>query len=350
MGLYLYGWKRLSPRAHWLALWPIAIAGTLSTVFIVMANAWMNHPVGLGMARGRITADPWAIFRSSTSWSEAAHMLTAAMMCTGGMVAAVYAVGMLRGRRDRYHRLGLNLGMATVLILAPIQIALGDFAARDVASTQPGKLAAMEAHYDTSGNVPLMVGGVYDDKTHHLVGGVKIPDGLSLLLHFKPGAQVPGLDRLPADRQPMTAVVHLAFDSMVGLGSALLLIAAWGAWRWLRGPASAGGRINHTRLWLWAAAFTGPAAMVAMLAGWEVTEGGRQPWIVYQQMLVADAATKSTGLGWALLTTIVIYLGLSAALLLILRKLSTGARPEPAGQREPAQPAPTEPAVLEAAP
>jgi cytochrome d ubiquinol oxidase subunit I len=346
MGLYLYGWKRLSPRAHWLMLWPIAIAGTLSTVFIVMANAWMNNPVGLGLSRGKITARPWAIFTSPTSWIEAGHMLIAALMCTGGAVAAVYAVGMLRGRRDRYHRHGLNLGMAAVLLLAPVQFLVGDFAARDVAGAQPAKLAAMEGHYTTSGHVPLTIGGFYDSHTHQLVGGLPIPDGLSLLLDFKPGAVVPGLDQTPADRQPMTAVVHLAFDSMVGLGSAILLIAAWGAWRWWRGRRRADApRIAHTRPWLWAAAFTGPAAMAAMLAGWEVTEGGRQPWIVYRHMLVAGAATKSTGLGWALLATVLIYLGLALALILILRKLATGAPPDLDGPRADDPPRPAAPAL-----
>jgi len=348
MGLYLYGWKRLSPRAHWLVLWPIAISGTLSTLFIVMANAWMNNPVGLGSAHGKITADPWAIFRSSTSWTEVTHMLTAALMCTAGMVAAVYAVGMMRARRDRYHRLGLNLGMAGVLILAPLQFLIGDFAARDVATTQPAKLAAMEGLYDTSGHVPLVIGGFYDNATHQVVGGLKIPDGLSLLLHFKPGAVVPGLDQAPADRQPMTTVVHLAFDSMVGLGSVILLISLWGAWRLWRNRGAADGRIKHTRWWLWAATFTGPAAMVAMLAGWEVTEGGRQPWIVYQRMLVADAATKSGGLGWALLATILIYLGLAVALLLILRRLATGAPPDLAQDGAPGVPAPPAPLELPA--
>ena len=329
MGLYLYGWKRLSRRAHWLVLWPIAVSGTLSTLFVVMANAWMNHPVGLGVSHGKITADPWAVFSSSTSWTEVTHMFVAALMCTGGAVAAVYAIGMLRGRRDEYHRKGLNLGMAVILALAPIQLLIGDFAARDVAATQPAKLAAMEGHYYTSGHVPLTIGGFYDNRTHHLVGGLPIPDGLSLLLNFKPGAVVPGLDQLPADQQPMTAVVHLAFDTMVGLGSVILLIAAWGGWRWWRGRRRGDSpRVRLTRTWLWAGAFTGPAAMIAMLAGWEVTEGGRQPWIVYQHMLVADAATKSTGLGWALLATILIYLGLALALILILRKLASGAPPD----------------------
>ena len=370
MGLYLYGWKRLPPRTHWLILWPIAISGTLSTMFILMANAWMNDPVGLGVSHGRITADPWAIFTSPTSWTEVTHMLAAAMMCTGGMVAAVYAGGMLRGRRDEYHRRGLNVGLAVILVLAPLQFLIGDFAARDVATTQPGKLAAMEGHYQTSGNVPLVIGGYYDPGTHKVIGGIPIPDGLSLLLHFNPDATVPGLDQLPADQQPLTTEVHFAFDTMVGLGTLILLVSLWGAlrwWRWRRtvrerGADEGGGRrslrqrlgtggvpVPNTRPWLWAALCTGPAAMLAMLAGWEVTEGGRQPWIVYGHMLVAQAATKSGGLGWALAATIVIYLGLSVALVLILRKLATGAPPDDTavpGSRAP-RPEPVEARSLE---
>ena len=341
MGLYLYGWNRLSARAHWLMLWPIAVSGSLSTLFIVMANAWMNDPVGIGVSHGKITADPWAVFTSATSWTEVTHMLTAALMCTGGAVATVYALGMLRGRRDRYHRHGLNAGLATVLGLAPLQFLIGDWAARVVSTTQPAKLAAMEAHYHTSGHVPLIIGGFYDTTTHRTTGGIPVPDALSLLLGFRTDAVIPGLDRTPANRQPMTPVVHLAFDSMVGLGSALLLMALWGALRLWR--ARRGHTARHpepTRRWLWAAACTGPAATLAMLGGWEVTEGGRQPWIVYGHMLVTDAATKSGGLGWALLATVLIYLGLAAALILILRRLATGAPAQPPAPADAAAPAP----------
>lgn len=326
MGMYLYGWKRLSPRAHWLTLWPIAVSGTLSTLFIVMANGWMNDPVGLGVSDGKVTADPYAVFTSSTAWSEATHMFVAALMCTGGMIAAVYGWGMLRrGRRDRYHRLGVGVGFFGVLALTPVQMFLGDWSARVVGVTQPVKLAAMEAHYTTSSHVPLTIGGFYDAQTHRVIGGIPVPDGLSLLLGFSPNTVVKGLQTAPADQQPQAAVVHLAFDSMVGCGSLIFAIAALAAWTWWRRRRSGQlPRIPHTTFWLWAAIATGPASIVALLGGWEVTEGGRQPWIVYQQMLVSSAATRSGGLGWSVLATILIYLGLTAALLLILRKLATG--------------------------
>jgi cytochrome d ubiquinol oxidase subunit I len=350
MGLYLYGWKRLTPRMHWLMLWPIAISGTLSTLFIVFANSWMNDPVGIGESHGKITADPWAVFGSSVGWSEVTHMFVAAMMCTGGTIAGVYAWGMLRGRRDRYHRLGLNVGLWTVLGFVPVELFLGDWSARVVGATQPLKLAAMEAVYNTGSHVPLTLGGFYDQSTHKIIAGIPIPDALSLLMGFKTSTVIQGLATTPPANQPEAAVVHLAFDSMVGCGSLVFAIAGLFAltWWWRRRKALT-PRIPHTRFWLWAAILTGPASVIAMLGGWEVTEGGRQPWIVYNQMLVTDAATKTGGLGWSVLVTILIYLGLSAALLLILRKLATGAPPEldtPVGPEVPSNsPSATEEAI-----
>ena len=348
MGLYLYGWKRLTPRAHWLTLWPIAISGTLSTLFIVFANSWMNDPVGIGVSHGRITADPAAIFRSAGGWSEVTHMFLAALMCTGGIVAGVYAWGMLRGRRDRYHRLGLNVGLWTVLGLTPIQMFVGDWSARVVATTQPLKLAAMEAVSKTGTHVPLTLGGFYDQSTGKMIAGIPIPDGLSLLLGYSANTKVTGLNTATAADTPNVAVVHLAFDSMVGCGSLIFLIALLAAWTWWRRrQRQLLPRIPETRFWLWSAIVTGPASIIALLGGWEVTEGGRQPWIVYGRMLVTDAASKSGGLGWSVVATILIYLGLAAALLLILRKLATGAPPELAASNPEDEPGPLVPQAEE---
>ena len=349
IGLYLYGWKRLTPRAHWLTLWPIAISGTLSTLFIVFANAWMNDPVGLGESDGKITADPVAIFKSSVGWSEVTHMFVAAMMCTGGAIAGVYAWGMLRGRRDRYHRLGLKVGLWTVLGMTPVQMVLGDWSARVVGATQPLKLAAMEAVYDTGSHVPLTLGGFYNQSTHKIIAGIPIPDGLSLLMGFKTTTVIQGLDTTTVANTPNATVIHLAFDSMVGCGSLVFAIAGLAVVVWfLRRRKGLTPRIPHTKFWLWAAIATGPASVIAMLGGWEVTEGGRQPWIVYNQMTVVDAATKTGGLGWSVLVTILIYLGLAAALILILRKLATGAPPELSGESGAETPTPLSPAAEEA--
>lgn len=347
VGLYLYGWKRLSPRAHWLTLWPIAISGTLSTLFIVTANSWMNVPTGVKEVGGKVvSAEPLAPLTGPGALPESLHMLLAAIMCTGGVVAAVYAVGMLRGRRDSYHRRGFRVGLVTVLAAAPLQLVVGDLAARVVEKYQPAKLAAMEALTHTQSHAPLTLGGIYDPGTGKTRFGIEIPDGLSLLTGFRTDKTIRGLDILPAKQQPATPVVHLAFDTMVGGGTAILglagLLTVVALWRRRKGVRPL---IPLTRPWLLAGALTGPAAMAAMLAGWEVTEAGRQPWIVYGRMTVRQAATTSGGIGWSLIATIAVYLGLATALLLILRRLATGAPPElaegaePSGPQDPESPA-----------
>jgi len=330
VGLYLYGWKRLSPRAHWLTLWPIAISGTLSTLFIVTANSWMQVPTGVKEVNGKVvSAEPLAPLTGPGALPESLHMLLAAIMCTGGVVAAVYAVGMLRGRRDAYHRRGFKVGLVTVLAAAPLQLVIGDLAARVVEKYQPAKLAAMEALTHTQSHAPLTLGGIYDPGTGKTRFGIEIPDGLSLLTGFRTDKTIRGLDILPARQQPATPVVHLAFDTMVAGGMAILGLAALltvvAFWRRRKGVRPL---IPLTRPWLLAGALTGPAAMAAMLAGWEVTEAGRQPWIVYGRMTVREAATTSGGIGWSLIATIAVYLGLATALVLILRRLATGAPPE----------------------
>jgi cytochrome d ubiquinol oxidase subunit I len=341
IGMYLYGWKRLSPRAHWLTLWPIAIAGTLSTLFIITANAWMNVPGHVRELDGKVvSAEPLAPFLSPSAPAQIVHMLLAALMCTGGLVAGVYAAGMLRGRRDTYHQRGLRVGLAVVLVCAPLQLVSGDLAARVVGDRQPLKLAAMEGLFHTRTGAPLTIGGFYDNATGGVRYGIEIPKLLSLIEGFHPDARITGLDAAPPADRPNAALVHGAFTVMVGLGSALIVLAALVALvmlrRWRRGRggrhrsgADGVGRrplVPTGRPWLWAAVATGPAAMVAMLAGWEVTEGGRQPWIVYGRMRVSDAVTASPGVGWTFAGTIVLYLGLATALILILRRMATGGR------------------------
>lgn len=344
VGLYLYGWKRLSPRAHWLTLWPIAISGTLSTLFIVTANSWMNVPTGVKEAGGKVvSAEPLAPLTGPGALPESLHMLVAALMCTGGAVAAVYAVGMLRGRRDAYHRRGFAVGLVTVLAAAPLQLVIGDLAARVVEKYQPAKLAAMEALTKTRAHAPLTLGGVYDPATGKTRFGIELPGMLSFLTKFDTNATVRGLDVVPAKQQPATPVVHLAFDTMVGLGTGIIALAALAAVvAWRNRRRGVRPLIPVSKGWLIAGGLTGPAAMAAMLAGWEVTEAGRQPWIVYGRMTVREAATTSGGIGWSLAATIVVYLGLATALVLILRRLATGAPPEvtasggdPGGPPEP---------------
>lgn len=316
LGIYLYGWNRLGPRAHLLSGLPIAVAGVASAFFVVSANAWMNEPRGFNLVSGKVSdANPWAAMFNPATPPQTVHMIVAAFMVTGFSAASVYAVAWLRGRRDRYHRLGFLLPFTVAAALAPVQIVVGDWAARFVADAQPAKLAAMEGVFTTARGVPLHLGGV-------AIGGqlryaVQIPHGLSLLAHWNPNAEVTGLDQFPTADHPVVNVVHPAFEIMVAAGLGLLLLGIWCAIAWWR------RRQPPVTRWFWrAAAISGIAAVVAMEAGWVTTEVGRQPWIVYGVLRTRDAVNPSPGLWIGLLVIAAVYTALTVAAVAVLRRLA----------------------------
>ncbi|HSY14836.1 MAG TPA: cytochrome ubiquinol oxidase subunit I [Jatrophihabitantaceae bacterium] len=322
LGIYLYAWDRLSPRAHLLSGVPIVLAGIVSAFFVVTANAWMNSPQGFTVVNGRVVGvDPWSAMFNPATWPETTHMILAAFMVTGFVMASVYGVAMLRGRRDRYHQLGLLVPLTFAALVTPIQIVVGDWAARFVASDQPIKLAAMEGLSHTETHAPISIGGIFVDGSLH--GALRIPDGLSLLLRLSPDGKVTGLDAVPAADRPPVAIVHLAFDTMVGLGFGLLLLGGWLGWSWWR------RRDMPRSVWfLRAVAASGVAVVIAMEAGWITTEVGRQPWIVYQVMRVSNAVNPAPGLVYSALPVIAVYALLTVALIYVLRRIARD-RPVP---------------------
>jgi cytochrome bd ubiquinol oxidase subunit I len=328
LGIYLYGWDRLPARTHLLSGIPVVIAGVASAFFVVTANSWMNAPRGFTIVRGRLTGvDPWAAMFNPATGPETTHLILAAFMVTGFGVASVYAVAILRGRTGRYHRLGLAIPLTLGAAITPVQIAAGDWAARAVASDQPLKLAAMEGLYQGGRGVPEAVGGYFAGNQLH--GAIRIPDGLSLLLDLRPHGYVAGLNSAPPGvRPPLVTVVHLSFDLMVGIGFGLLALGAWAALAWWRRRD-----LPRSAWFLRATAVSGIAAVAAMEAGWIVTEVGRQPWIVYGVLRVADAVNPAPGLGWGLPAIVAVYAVLTAVTVYVLRRLARG-RPVPAAPAE----------------
>ena len=317
VGVYLFGWDRLSPRAHMLSALPMVVSGMAGAFFVVAANAWMNNPTGFRLdEEGRLVdADPWAAMFSPSTWPQVTHMLLAAYMVTGFTVASVYAVGMLRGRRERRHRLGLLIPLTFAAVLTPVQIGVGDWIANVVADNQPAKLAAMEGQYETTAGAALSLGGIYyDDELHY---AVEIPNGLSLLIHHDPDGVVPGLEEFPVDERPPVNVVHLAYNTMVAIGTGLLLLALLFGWTWWRRR-----RLPATPWFLRAVAVSGVAAIIAMEAGWITTEVGRQPWIVYGILRTEDAVSPAPGLYAGFYAVVVIYLMLTALTVFVLRRLA----------------------------
>ncbi|MFF4777359.1 cytochrome ubiquinol oxidase subunit I [Microtetraspora fusca] len=319
LGIYLYAWDRLPPRIHMLSGLPIAIAGVASAFFVVCANAWMNQPRGFELENGRVTrVDPMAAMFNPATLHQTVHMIIAALMVTGFATAAVYAVGMLRGRRDRYHRLGFLTPFTLGAVLSPIQIFVGDYAGRVIAEYQPTKLAAAEALFRTRTHAPLSLGGVVRNDTLHWA--VEVPSGLSLLVGLSPSTLVKGLDQVPrADRPPINPV-HWGFDVMVASGFFLLLMSAWLAVAWWRRRD-----LPRPRLFLWLAALAGVAAVVAVEAGWIVTEVGRQPWIAVGRLRTIEAVNPAPGLWGGFLIVLVVYLVLTVATLYVLRLMTRAA-------------------------
>ncbi|HZI72822.1 MAG TPA: cytochrome ubiquinol oxidase subunit I, partial [Gemmatimonadales bacterium] len=232
VGVYLYGWNRLSPWAHWWSGMPIVVSGVLGAMSVVAMNSWMNSPAGFTLSNGKITSvSPVSVFFNASTPYQTAHMVLAAYMVTGFVTAGVYAVGLLRGRRDRYHRLGFAIPFTIAGIFAPLQVMMGDIIARFIAHNQPIKFAAMEYVSTTGNNVPEWLGGILINGNIYF--GLSIPSFDSILVGFNPHTVVIGWDSVPPDqRPPLATLIHLSFDLMVGLGFFLFALAAWQGWWW----------------------------------------------------------------------------------------------------------------------
>ena len=319
IAIYLYGWKRMAPWPHFWTLVPIVVAGMGGTFAIVSANAWMNNPSGFTLQPDGTLTDinPVAAIFNPGIWHQVPHMYLAAIIVAGFSVASVYAVGMLRGRVDRYHRLGFIVPFTVAALAMPLQFVVGDQAARTVAENQPVKFAAQELVWETGPDQPEIIGGVMDRETGEIRGGIRIPGLASWLTGFSTDTVIEGLADVPLEDRPPATTVHLAFDVMVGLGSALLALSAWFGFVWWRRRD-----LPRTRWFLRAASVAGVAAVVAMEAGWIVTEVGRQPWVVYEQLRTADAVTSAEGLWWWFGAVVVLYVVVIATGVVVIRSMA----------------------------
>ncbi|WP_084436802.1 cytochrome ubiquinol oxidase subunit I [Aldersonia kunmingensis] len=323
VSIYIFGWKRLKPWTHFATGIPIVIAGIFGSASVIAANAWMNAPSGFTLdSNGEIVeVDPLGVIFNDSMPLQATHMIIAAYVVGGFLVASVYAVGMLRGRRDRLHRLGFLIPFTVACVAIVPQMVVGDSLARWVYENQPAKFAALEMVPSTSSDVPeTLLGHLNDDLT--ISGGLPIPGLASWLSDPSTGTAtvVQGLESFPENARPTVSqvnVVHLAWDAMVGIGSLLFAIALWFGIYWVFRRD-----IPRTKWFLRIAACCGVLAVICMEAGWVVTEVGRQPWIVYNYMKVEDAATGNTGVWLTFIAVAVLYIALAVTTVLVLRMLS----------------------------
>lgn len=320
VAIYIYGWRRLQPWKHfWLGL-PIPFVALVGTFSIISANSWMNTPAGftVGSDGQPTNIDPIAAIFNDALPYELAHFILAAYMAAGFTVASIYVVGWLRGRRDRYHRLGILIPFTVAAIATPLQFAVGDTIARWVANNQPAKFAAMEVVTQSGSDQPEIIFGRYDSATNTVSGGIRIPGLNSILTGGSRDTFVQGLDAVPPANRPSNVnIVHWAFDIMVGVATLLVGLVVWFAiayWRHRDVPRS--------RLFLWVAASAGVLTYVAVEAGWFVTEVGRQPWVVYNIERTSDAVTHSDGVWVSFAVVLVLYLLLGIATVAALRAMS----------------------------
>jgi cytochrome bd ubiquinol oxidase subunit I len=317
VAIYIFGWERLSPWAHFWSGVPIPICGIGGAFSVVAVNSWMNQPQGFTLKGSEVTdVEPLKVIFNPAVPYEVPHMILAAYLVTGFLVASVYAVGMLRGRRDRYHRLGLLIPLTMALILTPIQFAVGDTAARAIANDQPIKFAAMECVQETSTHVTEYIGGRCTSEG--VKGGIGIPGLDSFLVGFSTDTEVTGLNTVPPDdRPPANTLLHWAFDAMVGICSALILLGLWLGISWWRKRD-----IPETPWFLRAVAISGIASVVALECGWIVTEVGRQPWVVYEIMRTEDAVTGASGVWVTFALVVALYTLLGAATVITLKTMA----------------------------
>jgi cytochrome d ubiquinol oxidase subunit I len=287
LGLFLYGRTRISPRLHLLSGVAVLLSGTLSAAFVTMVNACMNVPAGFTWRGGKaVDLDPIAAMFSPAWPHEALHVVLSSFEATAMGLAAIHAAVLLKHPGSTLFRKAFGLTLAVASISAVLQPLSGDLSARHVAREEPWKLAAMEGLFHTERGAALRLGGIADEATGEMRHAVEIPHGLSLLAFHDPNAEVKGLETVPRDEWPPVAKVHLSFEVMVGAGSALAALGALAAllaWR-ARG-------VPVQRWFLRAVVGAGPLGLIALEAGWLVTEWGRQPWVMHGAMRTSEAAT-----------------------------------------------------------
>ncbi|ATF89060.1 cytochrome ubiquinol oxidase subunit I [Burkholderia gladioli] len=305
LGIMLFGWNRVSPRAHFGATLMVAIGTLISTFWILASNSWMQTPQGFEIVDGRVVPTDWLkiIFNPSFPY-RLAHMAIAAFIVAALVVAATGAWHLLKGRRDKTVTTMFSMALGLLLILAPIQAVVGDQHGINTLKYQPAKIAAIEGLWETEqGGTALNLFGIPDMQAETTHYALKVPHLGSLILTHSWDGEIRGLKSFPAEDRPNSTLVFWTFRVMVGLGFAMIGLALAG---WLLRRR---GRLYEARWFHKLALVMGPTGFITLLAGWITTEAGRQPWVVYGVMRTANAASPLTTqqVGLSLLTFICVY-------------------------------------------
>ena len=319
LGLFLYGWNRLTPRYHLMSAYAVGLCGVASAVLVIAANAWMNSPAGFDWVNGRAeNIDPIAAMFNSAWPMMSLHMTIASFQATGFAAAGFHAFALWRGKNSDFHQRALVIILPFAVVASLIQPIIGDLSAKDVAHRQPEKLAAMEAHFHTEKGADLIIGGWPNTETGEVNYALHLPKMLSFLATGDFNAEVKGLFSFPLEERPPVLITHLSFQTMVGLGTILALVSL--AWIFM-----VIYKVQWTRqAWfLKLLVLLTPTGFIALEAGWFVTEVGRQPWIIYKVMKVSEAVTPVPGLSWVFMSILFLYFILGSISFALLWKIFT---------------------------
>ncbi|SMC58249.1 cytochrome ubiquinol oxidase subunit I [Moheibacter sediminis] len=314
LGFFLYGWNRFNKWFHWATGLVVGLSGLSSGILVVAANAWMNSPAGFDYVNGEyINIDPIKAMFNDAWFSQALHMVIAAFVATGFAVAGVHALMILKKKNIEFHTKAFKIAAICATIAAILQPVSGDISAKDVAERQPAKLAAMEAHFETDSASAFLVGGIVDEENQEVKYGLKIPGLLSFLVHSDFETPVTGLNDIPKENHPPVAIVHYAFQIMIGLGMFLFMVSIIYLYLLIR------KRNLIQKKWLMKLfVFSIPLGYIALEAGWTVTEVGRQPWIIYEIMKTADAVTPMPGIVYSFYIFTAVFVSLSAIVIFLM--------------------------------
>ena len=316
LGLYLYGWDRIPKYAHWFAGVMVLLGGTLSGIFVVTANAWMNTPTGFSVVNGEVTnVDPIAAMLNPSSFTQTLHMTIAAFLAVGFAVAGIHAYFLRRDPSNLFHRRAFAIALSVGGVFALLQPISGDLSAKKLAKHQPIKLAAMEAQWETERGAPLRIGGIPNEDTEETRYALEIPKALSFLAHSDFNAEIMGLKAVPREDRPPVAIVHFAFQIMVACGIVLIIAGVLGGWLAWKHKS-----LPDQRWYLRFVTLCTPLGFIAIEAGWTVTEVGRQPWIIYNYMRTAEAVTPMPNLVVPFIGFTVLYIFLSIIVVILLRR------------------------------
>lgn len=322
LGIMLFGMNKVGERLHFFATLMVAFGTALSAFWILAANSWMQTPAGFALnEQGQYIVTSWveAIFTPSFSY-RFVHMLLAAYLTTAFVVGAVGAWHLLKEKRSEVAQKMFSMAMWMALIVAPLQVFVGDLHGLNTQEYQPAKVAAMEGHFTSETQAPLYLFGWPNEETQKVDYAIKVPGLASLILKHDIDAEVTGLDAFPRDEWPPVPIVFWSFRIMVALGVLMVVLGIWSAclrWR---------GRLYESRALLRAAVWMGPSGFIAVLAGWIVTEVGRQPWIVYGLLRTQDAVSPidAVGVAGSLIAFIVVYfIVFGAGAVYMIRKMAS---------------------------